>query len=330
MRAVVVGGTGFLGRHVIAALSRARPDCEVIPAARHAPPVPLEAALVPGDRTDPNFVRELLGRSPDLWFDLVLMQPQEMDDLVAAWADGTRCAAFVVAGSIAEYGLRSGLPCPLPEDAPLLGNDDYARGKVQAWQVAAAASDKAGFPVIWAVLPQLWGPGDTHGRDSVFVRDLRAGRAALLRGNGRTLLPDGCVETAAAALVHLALARKGLGTRFNVAGPRPLTPLRFVQEAARTLDRPALVRHLRQADVAAWERLSGGRFRPVFGDYDLLLDTRRLLTSGFAPPIGAIDGIHRTARWHEQHPAPVDERYDGYAQLPPALIAACPEVVHAD
>lgn len=290
-----MGGTGFLGSHLARILG---PGNEVIVAGRTPAAAIPGTRFVAGDRRDPRFIGKLMSLAPDLWFDLALFAPEEAEMLVAAWRKAPHPTTVTVAGTVAEFGLARKPEIPVSENAVLEPEGSYGRGKAEAWRVAARAHVRHGFPVVWAVLPQLWGPQDPHARDSAYVQAMVNGRAILLRGNGRTLMPDGFVGTAAAAIAHLASNPKHAGHRYNVAGQHALTPLAFIREAARALGAPARVRHVPHR---AWEealQLTGENMRPVFGDYDFILDLEKLQRTGFRQRVGWAEGVALTAAWH--------------------------------
>ncbi len=199
---------------------------------------------------------------------------------------------------------------PVDEHLTLQPEGRYGRDKAAAWKLLAASRRK-GPGTVWAVLPQLWGPGDGSGRDAYFVSRLSSGEPILLRGNGRTLMPDGYVETVAHALAHLALMNRPGPLRANVAGSLPTTPLAYIRQAARALCVRARVWHVPPREMAEIER-SERTFRPVFGDYDLTLATHRLATTGFSQAITAAQGIALTARWHAANPQGVSSQWDRF------------------
>jgi len=311
MRAVVVGGGGFLGSHVVfELLSRLGPSSvELLVAGRTLPAAPIPGTFAQGDRNDPAFIDELMHWRPDWWLDMAVFEPGAMEGVISAWRKHPGVKLFTFVGSIAEYGLGHDLQIPISEDQALAGEGEYATGKIEAWKAAATAFRKRRFPVFWAVLPQLWGPGDPHGRDAAYVSAIVRGEPVLLRGNGRTLVPDGYIGTVAAAMVHMGLNPASAGKRANISGFQVLTPLAFVRWSAEALGRAPRVVHVPHDELARAEQASGRRFRPVFGDYDLALDLTRLNESGFVQSIHAREGVARTALWHAKHGSVPDERF---------------------
>lgn len=313
MRVVVMGGSGFLGGHLLAALrahgATARADLFSVGLTGMEPLVP--CAVVTGDRRAPGFVERLVADiRPDLWFDLAVYTAHDAAALVDAWRRIPTAARVVVAGSVAEYGDLCGASVPVSPDAPLLGTGSYAEGKIAAWNVCREAHARHGFPVFWGVLPQLWGPHDTHGRDCLFGRRILSGRPVILRGNGRTLLPDGFAATVAEGLVHAATIPESAGTRANVAGPGRLTPLRFVSWTAAALGLRPRVRHLEPMALAESQRAAGWTFATPFSDCDCALDTSWLQRHGFTPRRTARQGVVLTARWHRDAQSAPARRFE--------------------
>ena len=110
-------------------------------------------------------------------------------------------------------------------------------------------------------------------------------------------MPDGFVGTVAAALTHLAIGDVQWG-RYNVCGGASLTPLTYLRQGARALGQAATVLHVEPRLCGRLLQQAGAQFRPVFGDYDLLLDTTRLQRSGFRQETLASAGIAQTVQWH--------------------------------
>jgi nucleoside-diphosphate-sugar epimerase len=303
VRIVVVGGSGFLGGHLITALKARFGDQADFRVVGRRTTGPSTGQYVSGDRNDPALLKDLATWKPHLWYDLALFTPAEMDALLSHVAGLSGLQRIVVAGTIAEYGLHRPLPTPVSEDLPLDPEGTYGRNKAAAWEVGQARLAD-GLPLIWAVLPQLWGPGDPHGRDALYAHCLAHSQPLVLRGSGRTLMADGYVGTVAAALAHLGVATADYG-RYNVCGATSTTPLQFIRNGAAALNQPAQVLHVEPRLLGELLRKAGRKFRPVFGDYDLTLDTTRLQQTGFRAPASTAEGIAVTVQWHAQNPTDI-------------------------
>ncbi len=303
IRIVVVGGSGFLGRHLLTALQARYGDEVDFRVVGRRPTSPSSANYVSGDRNDPSLLKELAAWQPHLWFDLALFRPEEMDSLLRHLTGLPGLQRIVVAGTIAEYGLHRPLPKPVSEDLPLEPEGTYGCQKAAAWELGRARMAH-GLPLIWTVLPQLWGPGDPHGRDAIYAHRLAQSQPLVLRGSGRTLMPDGYVGTVAAALAHLGTSNGDCG-RYNVCGATSTTPLQFIRHGAASLKLPAQILHVEPRLFGDLLGMVGRKFRPVFGDYDLVLDTTRLQQTGFRQPATAAQGVAATIQWHVQSPTDI-------------------------
>jgi nucleoside-diphosphate-sugar epimerase len=303
VRIVVVGGSGFLGGHLITSLQARFGDQANFRVVGRRPTSPTTGYYISGDRSDPSLLKELASWKPHLWYDLALFTPEEMDTLLSHVVGFPGLQRIVVAGTIAEYGLHRPLPTPVSEDLPLDPEGTYGCNKATAWEVGKARLAD-GLPLIWAVLPQLWGPGDPHGRDALYAHRLAQSKPLVLRGSGRTLMPDGYVGTVAAALAHLGNSSAPYG-RYNVCGATSTTPLQFIRHGAASLNQPAQVLHVEPRRMGQLLQKASRKFRPVFGDYDLALNTTRLQQTGFHPPATVAEGIAATVQWHAHHPTDI-------------------------
>lgn len=303
LRIVVVGGGGFLGGHLLAALRLRYGNRAQIRVVGRRAEAKVDGDYLAGDRNDVSLLRDLTNWQPHLWFDLALFTVAEMESLLSHLEGLPGLARVVVAGTVAEYGLHRPLPNPVFEDLQLEPEGTYGCDKAAAWELGQARLAH-GLPLVWAVLPQLWGPGDPHGRDALYAHRLAQSKPLVLRGSGRTLMPDGYVGTVASALSHLGAAKVAHG-RYNVCGERSTTPLNFIRHGAAALRQQADVLHVEPRLFGRLLQESGRKFRPVFGDYDLVLDSTRLQQTGFWQPVTAAQGIAVTVQWHAQHETPI-------------------------
>lgn len=166
-RTLVTGASGFLGRHVVAALRR-RAVVTVALTRRASGPVPTDEQICVGDETDPAALRAALSEArPDCIFHLAGRPAAEsLTDLYRAnalygaaliEAAGTFAhVPVVLAGSAAEYGPHAAGPELLDESANCRPTSPYGIAKLAQTHHALAA---AGRPLVVARLFNPVGAG---------------------------------------------------------------------------------------------------------------------------------------------------------------------------
>ena len=318
-RAVIVGGAGLLGRSLARRLLDAGWDVVITRRAGELPPeLAGRARLARVEHTEPETISALLAEAPDLWLDLALFTPDQARALLEVWPTSGG-PLLGVAGTLAEVA-RAHDDAPLEEGTAPDAREEYGRDKVAAWRSLDAAARAGRLRFLWAVLPQLWGPHDPHGRDARWVRQVLRGAPIFLRGDGGAALSDGYAPTAAEALLCALGDEELLGARVHVAGPDILSARLFLEEIVRALGRPARLFLVPPEIMAEAERSFDFRFRPVFSEAPHAMATPSLERAGFTPALDALSGVHETARWHAaaQPSAPAEQ---GRHDVPPAAAA---------
>jgi GDP-4-dehydro-6-deoxy-D-mannose reductase len=230
-QAIVTGGTGFLGPHLVRELVQS--GFEVHAVGRSG-----------GDVTDPEAMRRLVaGTRPTHVFHLAGIREGGLDELLRinvcgtvnlleVVADEAPGARVVVVGSAAEYGETSREP--VDEDHPLQPRTDYAIAKTAQELAAAAVAVRRELDLIRLRLFNLIGPDEP----TSFVASAVAGRIAAIRaGTASPPLRTGDLSTRrdfvdvrdAVRAFRLAATRGEAGAVYNVCSGTA-TPIRTLVE----------------------------------------------------------------------------------------------------
>lgn len=216
MRLLVLGGTLFLGRHVVAAaLARGHEVATFTRGVTGSPPDGVRA--LHGDRDDPDALPAALdGWTPELVVD-TSCQTRAAARNAAAALRGVGGYAFV--SSLNAY--RDWPPGPVRgEDGPVWETDDDEYGPVKAYaerEIGAAVGDR----FLTARAGLVVGPHDTVDRLGWWLRRLARG--------GRVVVPDALdqpialVDARDLAAWLVATAERGVGGPVNATGPAGMT-----------------------------------------------------------------------------------------------------------
>jgi len=316
MKALVIGGTLFIGRELVRQLLAAGHDVTVLHrSAGRALYEGVEEII--GDRNDGDSMRRLLGgRDFELVFDNVYdWQRGTTAEHVeaAASACGGRLERYVFMSSVASYG--EGLE--LSEVAPLAPGDhpeSYVRNKAGSERALFRMHQEKGFPVVTLRPPYVYGPGNPFYREAFFWDRFSAGRPVIVPGDGSRLMQFVYVKDLARACLLASQRPEAIGRGFNIAHPAPITQESLVRALARAAGvEPRLV-HVPRERI---ESARGSVFGPdnlYFGVYyDLPPITQKIDAArellGFEPA-GFETALGESYAWYKEHHQPPDADYE--------------------
>jgi nucleoside-diphosphate-sugar epimerase len=224
MRALVVGGTGPTGPHVVHGLLARGHRVTILHRGAHERP---ELAGIEHIHADPHFrdsIDEAVGRRR---FDMVLAMYGRLKVLAAAFAG--RCAQFVGVGGVPVYAgffPREGfapLPIPVTEAHPVVryaGDDPALRFSCRL----AEAEDSVFSYHPGATLfrfPMIYGPNNARPHEWSIVRRVRDGRPHMILPDGGIQIHTRCAARNAAAFVLAAVDRPEVaaGQVYNCGDP---------------------------------------------------------------------------------------------------------------
>jgi nucleoside-diphosphate-sugar epimerase len=337
MRILIVGGTGFIGPHVVRRLAAKGHEVTVFHRGRTEADLPPEVAHLHGDRAQlPEFRDELRRLAPEVVLDMRPINAQEARTLREAFAGQARRAVALSSGDVYRaYGVlrrtEPGPPDPVPlaEDAPLRrklypyrGPSPRAADDPMRWAddydkilVERVIQGDPTLPGTVLRLPMVYGPGDEARRLFPYLKRMDDRRPAIVldEGMARWRWTRGYVEDVAAAVVAAVVAAvlydRAAGRVYNVGEPHALSEADWVRAIARAAGWDG------EVVTAPAGRLPAGPLSGLNWDQDIVTDTSRIRAElGYTEAFSLDEALARTVAWERAHPpATIDPRAFDYA-----------------
>ncbi|MBI2846343.1 MAG: NAD-dependent epimerase/dehydratase family protein [Chloroflexi bacterium] len=234
MKVLVLGGTRFVGLHLVYELLRRGHDVSILNRGKTRGGLPPEVKRFYADRKDPQAVRVALeGQEFDAVFDISAYVEEDLGVMLELF--GGMVAHYVFCSTTFVYATSDF--APIREDFPLnLGPDasPYATGKLRCEELLFSAFKERGFPVSIIRPSMVYGPHNYHlDREfSYFARFLRQ-RKILVPGEGLTLLHFGHVDDLACYFASILGNRQVVGQAYTVTGPEAITIRGYISAIAK-------------------------------------------------------------------------------------------------
>jgi nucleoside-diphosphate-sugar epimerase len=299
VRVIILGGTGFVGPHVVRELDRAGHDVTLYHSGRTETDLPTTVRHVHG-RFDElaEHVDGLRALEADVVLDMI---PYVREDVARLRLFAGHAGRAVAVSSMDVYrafgravGTEPGEPDPLPltEDSPLRSVViDEKYDKVGVEEEAAAIE---GLPVTIVRLPAVHGPGDGQHRLRDYVRAMDAGepQIRLQQGVDEWRWLRGYVEDMGHAVALAVAEPAATGRTYHVAYERSWSEREWVQEIARVHGWAGEV-----VAVPAEELPEDERFE-VDARQNFDVDSSRIRDElGYAERVDVDEALRRTIEW---------------------------------
>jgi nucleoside-diphosphate-sugar epimerase len=321
MRLLVIGGTGFIGPHIISELIRFGHDVAVLH--RGHSPVDSGAREIVGDRRQLAGSRDAIRSfAPDVVVDVVLSsgrQARELVDLVKGHVQRVVAVSSmdVYRACGVTHRLEEGPlePLPLREDSSALRSklQTYPPEQIQMLQQVFGWVDEhydkipvereilgnRQVPGTIVRLPMVYGPGDALHRFQPIVKRIADGRQTILFSADMAgwRATKGYVEDVGAAVALAAVSDQAAGRIFNVGEPDTLTELEWARQIARACRWEGEFRVLPDDRVPPHLRAPGNTAQ------QWIADTTRIRTElGFRDRVSREEAIRRTVEWERANP----------------------------
>ena len=235
MNCLVIGGTRFIGRLMVAELLKQGHAVSVL----HRKPrhdLGRRVKNIAADRNDGQAMKAALaGKKFEVVFDNVYDWDRgttagHVESTVRAV--GGNLHRYIFMSSVAAYG--DGLN---HHEGDALAADDaadlYVRNKAMSERALFRLHQRIGLPVVTLRPPYLYGPDNPYYREAYFWDRLRAGRSIILPGDGRRLMQFAYVKDVVRAALRAMDEPAAIGHAFNIANARPLSQMEAVEAFAK-------------------------------------------------------------------------------------------------
>jgi nucleoside-diphosphate-sugar epimerase len=248
-RAVVLGGTGLIGRAVARRLSAAGWEVTVVGRERARVPGDVVAAgarFVAAERGDPRQLADALGAGADLVVDCLCFTAGDARALVPLLADAgsavmisSRAVYVDARGNHVNSGVEPDFGGPVDESRPTMSpREDIEYRSPAGYGASKVAAElvllDSGHPVTVLRPSKVHGDGSTRPDTWVFVRRVLDGRDVLLLSRGGRGVDQPTAAANLAALVEVVADRPGRRI-LNAADPDAPSALEISWIVARHL-----------------------------------------------------------------------------------------------
>lgn len=319
MRMLVIGGTGFVGAHLVQSLWDGGHDVSVYHRGNTEPKLPADIKHVHSpDAAYPirRFSAEL-ATDWDAVIHLLLMNAADTEAAVQFFRGRAGRLVVVSSGDVyAAYGRLIGIepdttsiPPIQTEESPLRSQlYPYGRDAKGPWGelndydkilVERIASAETQLPATILRLPMVFGPEDKQRRFARFLQRMIDHRPAIFisESEAKWCATHDYVENVAAAIAHAAVHVDAPHLTFNVGEAATPTMRERLEDFARVADWRGAI------EVLADEHTPAPLRSPLPLRNHLVMDTSRIrLKLAFATPVPYDTRLRRTLDWERTQP----------------------------
>jgi nucleoside-diphosphate-sugar epimerase len=300
--ALVVGGTRFIGRHVVEDLREHGYDVTIFNRGNHENPfADTDVDHVEGDRRDEQDLRAAaLSVQPDLVVDCVAYYPADVETAVDVFAD-VDAYVYISSGSayseevIPKREDETTLCDCTPEQATDDGDDSYGPRKAEGDRIVFEAAER-GVNAMSIRPCIVYGPHDYTERLDYWLARVEEHERVIVPGDGTNVWHRAYVEDVASAIRVVGEAGTP-GEAYNVGDRRLVTLEELLDVIAEVADTEVEVVHAGERELAA-AGLDPTDFI-LYREYPHVLDTNKLAALGWeSTPVP--EAMARTVAEHRE------------------------------
>ncbi|MCE8429290.1 MAG: NAD-dependent epimerase/dehydratase family protein [Candidatus Methanoperedens sp.] len=322
MKALVTGGTGFTGRHLIARLISEGNEVRVLARKKDPELEKLRVEFILGDITDKEVVYKSVERVDKVYHLAAVFREGGGIPNKVFWDVNVNATKNLLEASL-QNGVERFIHCstcgvlghiskpPANETYPYNPGDEYQRTKCEAEKIALDFFQKKGLPGVVVRPAAIYGPGDLR-----FLRLFKAindGKFITV-GSGEVLNHHVYVDDLVEGIMLCAKEKQALGEIYIIGGEEYVTLNKLVFMIAKELNVPVPKIHFPffwpvwaasfACEIICWPF---GINPPIFRRRaDIFRKSRAFDISkarkelGFKPKIALNEGIKKTVEWYRK------------------------------
>ena len=320
MRILLIGATGFIGRHAARELIRLGHEVTVFHRGFTAPPDGAQA--IAGDRNEiGSHAGKFRQLRPDAVVDFVLSNALQARQLMETFRGLTERIVAISSGDVYRacgilHGFETGplQPVPLTEESELrtslnvYGPEILVRLRaVFSWlgdeydkiPVERVVMGDAELPGTILRLPMVYGPGDPLHRLFPYLKRMDDKRPAILLQDDAAAWrgPRGYVENVGAAVALATVSRTAMRKIYNIADRETLSEADWVRRIGRAAKSSGSVMALSSDTVPAHLRV------PYRNEQHWEMSSTRIRRElGYEEPVDFTTSLERTMAWERANP----------------------------
>ena len=298
MKMLVLGGSRFIGLHLVRLLHSLGHDVTVLNRGRTEADLPDGVARISADRDDPGAqTAALSGADYDVAFDISAYTTRQLAPAVEALAGNV--GRFVFCSTTSVYGPSDTIP--IREDFPLHRTPDasqYAKDKIECEDLLNEEFQRGRMPITILRPPYVYGPDNyIAAREFSYFARLSRGRRIIIPGDGLTPIHPVHVDDLAEAFLAASRTDGAFGRTFTICSPDAITANGYVRAIADAMGVAADVAHVEPRD---YESL-GDQIYPFEWQAARVYTTAQAQEYlGWTPRYHMRDGLAMTYEWWVQ------------------------------
>lgn len=316
MNILIIGGTGFIGPHVVRGLVNAGHHVALFHRGQSVAELPVSVVHIHGDRQQiEDFTAPFKEFAPHVVLDMFAYTEQDARAVVQTFRGLVQRLVCVSSMDVYRaYGLfcrlETGTPNPQPfdEEAPLRGalypyrsfskeTSDlfYNYDKILVERVVMNEPDLPGTVLR---LPQVFGPNDQQHRLAAYLKSMDEGQVIILdEAKAQWRWTRGYVEDVASSIVLAVTNRKAAGRIYNVGERQAQAEIDWVKKIGQVAGWRGEVKAVPKAALP--EELA----EPYDWNHDLAANTNRIREElGYEETVLPTEALLRTVAWGRANP----------------------------